>query len=765
MASFGESFVDAFAAGRQMRRDREADDRAEKLRKELADAVKPGDVIGPRGTAAAYDAARFSTDAGVDIGNRPMADFQGAQPAAALAPAPQAMPPIAPAPGMRAAAQLTPELAGQAGIVRPTALAGGPPQPAPVAPSRGMASAAALPVAPLGQGMGAPADTVALPDPEKLVFYRDPLTGKGMAVEAGRERRATPADAATSMAAVYMANGDAAKAMALMGEAYDLRSKDFEAQQRTMRQAIISATTRYGGFTPQALTAIAKSYNDQVDDGVTLLPSVGEGGKVAMGLSMGGSTPDLWVDPATGGVSKQPVYADGASIGSYINTLVSGDWGAFQANVQQFQMAKEAAARAERQVDIQGRSVDVAERRAALDERQWNEQAPLRTATVGATLAGIDQTEASTRRLDAQTSYEFGDSLPVRTNNGGAIKDGAFARAQPGYTGSSGGFATFSSPEAGAAAQVKLLRDGYLARGINTVQGIVGRYAPVGPENSAESVANYTSYVARRAGVDPTQPIPESKLPAVAAAMREFESGNTASAPAAMTGGRQFRSPADRDKAVSSAWTEINRQLTAQQAAGMAPQDLKALELSLKARYQEQTGVSFGVPSPTALASGRALGLAPSYVADLRTKGSTPGVIEAAFAKYPQMADEITKLAGPDAMRAYRQRVASPPPAVTRAAGGPAVRDTTVTGALGRAMYNAGKRSGEAQAKADLTSAKKYAPPLIARYREARRNGGQPLTTGQVTEMMYWFRRNPAFRSMLPADMRTFLDRQIAAQQ
>ena len=92
-----------------------------------------------------------------------------------------------------------------------------------------------------------------------------------------------------------------------------------------------------------------------------------------------------------------------------------------------------------------------------------------------------------------------------------------------------------------------------------------------------------------------------------------------------MTGGRQFRSPADRDKAVSSAWDEINRQLTAQQAAGMAPQDLKALELSLKARYQEQTGVSFGVPSPTALASGGAGGMAPSYVADLRAKGAMPG--------------------------------------------------------------------------------------------------------------------------------------------
>lgn len=740
MASFGESFVDAFAAGRQMRRQSEEDKKAERLRRELADAVKPGDVIGPRGAAAAYDAARFSTDAGVGIGNRPLADFQGAQPDAALSP--PAQPPAPPAQGMRLAAQLAPEMAGRAGIVRPTGLAGGHPAPS---PAPGMAAAAALPVAPLGS-VAPPPDTVALPDPEKLVFYRDPLTGKGMAVEAGRERRATPADAATSMAAVYMANGDAAKAMALMGEAYDLRSKDFEAQQRTMRQAIISATTRYGGFTPQALTAIARSYNDQVDDGVTLLPSTGPDGKVAMGLSMGGSTPELWVDPATGGVSKQPVYADGAAIGSYINTLVSGDWGAFQANVQQFQMAKEAAARQSRQIDVQDRQVDVAERRAAMDERQWNEGAERRAADTDYVRANTGQAMASADRLAAQSAYEFGTDY-----------NPALGARQP------------------AVGQV-------IASALKDIPGVVITRAGVDTRRLPLSAPN--TYHDQGAAVDFTL-APGAQRQAVEAAIKgklgagyevvyhpqnnsfHVEPSPQWSGPggAAATPARQFRSPAERDKAVTAAWADINRQLTAQQAAGMPPQELKALELSLKARYQEQTGANFGVPSPTALASGGAGGMAPSYVTDLRTKGTVPGVIEAALAKYPQMADDIAKLAGPEAIRAYRQRTASPPPAITRVPGGPAVRDTSLTGALGRAMDSAGRREGVATAQAAERWAREYGPRWVNMYRQATAPNGRPMTAGEMKELVRLYRSNDAFKRAVPPDMRKFLDRQIAAQQ
>lgn len=112
-------------------------------------------------------------------------------------------------------------------------------------------------------------------------------------------------------------------------------------------------------------------------------------------------------------------------------------------------------------------------------------------------------------------------------NNPGALKDGAFAKSQAGYTGASGGFATFKTPEDGVRAQENLLRNAYVGKGFNTVSKIINRYAPQGPENSAASVSNYKTYVAQKAGVDINAPITAAQIPVVAQAMREFETGNT----------------------------------------------------------------------------------------------------------------------------------------------------------------------------------------------------------------------------------------------
>lgn len=110
--------------------------------------------------------------------------------------------------------------------------------------------------------------------------------------------------------------------------------------------------------------------------------------------------------------------------------------------------------------------------------------------------------------------------------NPGALKDSAFTRSQPGYAGASGGFATFNTPEAGIAAQENLLRSAYINKGFNTIDKIVNRYAPPGPENSNASVTNYKKYIAQRTGIDINAPISAGQVPAVAAAMREFETGN-----------------------------------------------------------------------------------------------------------------------------------------------------------------------------------------------------------------------------------------------
>jgi hypothetical protein len=115
-------------------------------------------------------------------------------------------------------------------------------------------------------------------------------------------------------------------------------------------------------------------------------------------------------------------------------------------------------------------------------------------------------------------------AIALQTNPG-AIKDGSFARSQPGYAGASGGFATFDTPQAGIGAQENLLRKDYVGKGFNTIGKIISRYSPPGGENAPAAVANYKNYVAQRTGIDVNAPITAAQVPALAAAMREFETG------------------------------------------------------------------------------------------------------------------------------------------------------------------------------------------------------------------------------------------------
>jgi len=132
--------------------------------------------------------------------------------------------------------------------------------------------------------------------------------------------------------------------------------------------------------------------------------------------------------------------------------------------------------------------------------------------------------------------------------NPGALKDGPFARSQPGYAGASGGFATFKTPEDGIRAQESLLRSAYIGKGFDTIDKIVNRYAPPGPENSAASVANYKKYITQRTGIDINTPITAAQVPAVAAAMREFETGNK---PRGAGGGAPRNPPKTVDEAAT----------------------------------------------------------------------------------------------------------------------------------------------------------------------------------------------------------------------
>ena len=158
-------------------------------------------------------------------------------------------------------------------------------------------------------------------------------------------------------------------------------------------------------------------------------------------------------------------------------------------------------------------------------------------ATAGTAPGAPDASGANFGNGGASDPANSGAPAIVAGNNHGALKDGPFARSQPGYAGpdASGVFATFKTPGAGIAAQEKLLRTAYLGKGVNTVNDIVDKYAPAGPENSQASRAAYKSYVASQLGVAPDAPLSGQQLRPLATAMRNFETGNTASGSAPIT--------------------------------------------------------------------------------------------------------------------------------------------------------------------------------------------------------------------------------------
>lgn len=117
---------------------------------------------------------------------------------------------------------------------------------------------------------------------------------------------------------------------------------------------------------------------------------------------------------------------------------------------------------------------------------------------------------------------------------------------QPGATPDPQGFARFATPEAGLAANDANLAAYGSKHGINTIAGVINRWAPgTAPGNTPQSTANYIQYVSQRSGIDPNAQInladPNVRnqlLPHMAA----WEGGTTGaggSAPAGGSGGGQ----------------------------------------------------------------------------------------------------------------------------------------------------------------------------------------------------------------------------------
>lgn len=110
----------------------------------------------------------------------------------------------------------------------------------------------------------------------------------------------------------------------------------------------------------------------------------------------------------------------------------------------------------------------------------------------------------------------------IRNNNPLNIEAGGFTQGQPGFSGSDGRFAKFENQDQGIQAANKLLDIYRDKHGLNTVSGIVGRWAP---STDGNNVSAYASNVAGKLGIDPNAPIPPEMRQRLIEAMAQHENG------------------------------------------------------------------------------------------------------------------------------------------------------------------------------------------------------------------------------------------------
>ncbi|QYK03124.1 hypothetical protein [Shewanella psychrotolerans] len=83
-------------------------------------------------------------------------------------------------------------------------------------------------------------------------------------------------------------------------------------------------------------------------------------------------------------------------------------------------------------------------------------------------------------------------------------------------------FEEFESPEYGIRAAARLLNTYRTKHGLNTINGIISRWAPRS-ENETDS---YIASVAQKVGIDANEPLPLDQIPALIKAMIYHENGS-----------------------------------------------------------------------------------------------------------------------------------------------------------------------------------------------------------------------------------------------
>lgn len=167
------------------------------------------------------------------------------------------------------------------------------------------------------------------------------------------------------------------------------------------------------------------------------------------------------------------------------------------------------------QAELTGRQ-SAADALSSLYKPYLSPDASAPAATAGAAASGAGVPAAAAAPDDASAPRG------IRNNNPLNIEDGDFAKSQPGYAGSDGRFAKFEDPGAGVQAADSLLNIYGEKHGLDTVSGIINRWAPQTDGNNTKA---YVADVSAKLGIGPNDPIPAQLRPQLISAMAQHENG------------------------------------------------------------------------------------------------------------------------------------------------------------------------------------------------------------------------------------------------
>jgi hypothetical protein len=119
--------------------------------------------------------------------------------------------------------------------------------------------------------------------------------------------------------------------------------------------------------------------------------------------------------------------------------------------------------------------------------------------------------------------------LTERYSNPGAVEFKPWMQRYGATVGPNGRYAQFPNQDAGYAVMGKILDTYQNKHGLNTVSGIVNRWAPSNVDNN--STSTYIAKVAAAVGIDPNQPITPEQRPVLMKAMADYEAGRAQPAP------------------------------------------------------------------------------------------------------------------------------------------------------------------------------------------------------------------------------------------